>query len=584
MWSQTKINILVSYNMDIDTGKVNAKGRRAFTDTKGRTYVKGDGGKKVYVKKLFAPKSSPVIANGGKSSPVSNTGKVNSKKRRVFTDTKGRTYVKGDGGKKAYVKKLFTPKSSPVIAVGGKSSPVIAVGGKSSPVLNTGKINAKGRRVFTDTKGRTYVKGDGGKKVYVKKLFTPKSSPVIAVSGRSSPVLNTDKIDTNKRPEVSIDAKGYGDKKANVRKLITPKSSTNSSPVSIMGKVDTKKRRVFTPKSMTTSNAGKRRDGKMDIDTIAKVWKSKVDARLKPSKEGIEKESLRLKMPAIRLLNNSRALKRSEKIIEIPLTFRKGGAVDSRDILNMRKNNIDPTWFQAQVEYLKKLSDYDIWTVAAYTHFSQEWVGKYQRTGKLEYLPRFRSDMPVPLFPQFVALVDSGYEPMLRDTENPKDPMFVQFKNTKVLAERYMFYTVLASTSMFSQKVIELAVKMYIKDLNRIIFASPPVIRDMVVYRGITKSVFAEQKSSVVQSPYFSSTTYNPKQATRYVGKGKDKYLQRIRVPPGKHMLYVAPFNMFDPHGEYEIVLPGCQFKVTGRDRTMKLGRESYKVTDLTMV
>ncbi|AGE51850.1 PBCV-specific basic adaptor domain-containing protein [Paramecium bursaria Chlorella virus CVM-1] len=446
-----------------------------------------------------------------------------------------------------------------------RDTPVIAVGGKSSPVLNTGKVNAKGRRVFTDTKSRTYVKGDGGKKVYVKKLFTPKSSPVIAIGGRSSPVLNTDK-------------------KANVRKLITPKSSTNSSPVSITGKVDTKKRRVFTPKSMTTSNAGKRRDGKMDIDTIAKVWKSKVDARLKPSKEGIEKESLRLKMPAIRLLNNSRALKRSEKIIEIPLTFRKGGAVDSRDIINMRKNNIDPTWFQAQVEYLKKLSDYDIWTVAAYTHFSQEWVGKYQRTGKLEYLPRFRSDMPVPLFPQFVALVDSGYEPMLRDTENPKNPTFVQFKNTKDLAERYMFYTVLASTSMFSQKAIELAVKMYIKDLNRIIFASPPVIRDMVVYRGITKSVFAEQKSSVVQSPYFSSTTYNPKQATRYVGKGKDKYLQRIRVPPGKHMLYVAPFNMFDPHGEYEIVLPGCQFKVTGRDRTMKLGRDSYKVTDLTMV
>ncbi|AGE52858.1 PBCV-specific basic adaptor domain-containing protein, partial [Paramecium bursaria Chlorella virus CZ-2] len=83
--------------MDIDTGKVNAKGRRAFTDTKGRTYVKGDGGKKVYVKKLFAPKSSPVIAVSGRSSPVSNTGKVNSKKRRVFTDTKGRTYVKGDG-------------------------------------------------------------------------------------------------------------------------------------------------------------------------------------------------------------------------------------------------------------------------------------------------------------------------------------------------------------------------------------------------------------------------------------------------------------------------------------------------------
>lgn len=35
------------------------------------------------------------------------------------------------------------------------------------------KVNAKGRKVFTDDKGRTFVK-QGDKKVYVKKLFTPK--------------------------------------------------------------------------------------------------------------------------------------------------------------------------------------------------------------------------------------------------------------------------------------------------------------------------------------------------------------------------------------------------------------------------
>ena len=102
-------------------------------------------------------------------SPAINTEKRDSKKRKVFRDSKGRTYVI-QGDKKVYVKKLFTPtrNSSPV-----KNTPA------KSPVINTGKVNAKKRRVFKDSKGRTYVK-QGDKKVYVKKLFTPmrNSSPI----------------------------------------------------------------------------------------------------------------------------------------------------------------------------------------------------------------------------------------------------------------------------------------------------------------------------------------------------------------------------------------------------------------------
>ena len=43
----------------------------------------------------------------------------------------------------------------------------------TSPSINTQKVNAKKRKVFRNSKGRTFVKQDG-KKVYVKKLFTPK--------------------------------------------------------------------------------------------------------------------------------------------------------------------------------------------------------------------------------------------------------------------------------------------------------------------------------------------------------------------------------------------------------------------------
>jgi len=48
--------------------------------------------------------------------------------------------------------------------------------------METGKVNAKKRKVFKDEKGRTHVV-QNGKKVYVKKLFTPKASP------KASPIL-----------------------------------------------------------------------------------------------------------------------------------------------------------------------------------------------------------------------------------------------------------------------------------------------------------------------------------------------------------------------------------------------------------
>jgi hypothetical protein len=175
--------------------KVNAKGRKVYKDIAGRTYVEQNG-KKVYVKKLFTPKRNAVVApiapkiapavaskiapaSPGRS-PMINTEKVDAKKRKVFRNSKGRTYVK-QGDKKVFVKKLFTPKrNSPVpndgfkIAKTTQGAPVQPkLAPATSPSINTQKVNAKKRKVFRDTKGRTFVKQDG-KKVYVKKLFTPK--------------------------------------------------------------------------------------------------------------------------------------------------------------------------------------------------------------------------------------------------------------------------------------------------------------------------------------------------------------------------------------------------------------------------
>jgi serine/threonine protein kinase len=116
-----------------------------------------------------------------KLAPADRLNKVNAKGRKVFKNIVGRTYVE-QNGKKVYVKKLFTPKRNAVVAPVVKIAPAAPVAKPQSPgrspMINTEKVDAKKRKVFRDSKGRTYVK-QGDKKVFVKKLFTPKrNSPV----------------------------------------------------------------------------------------------------------------------------------------------------------------------------------------------------------------------------------------------------------------------------------------------------------------------------------------------------------------------------------------------------------------------
>ena len=168
---------------DVNTGKVDAKKRQVFKDSKGRTYVK-QGDKKVYVKKLFTPKrNSPVPTDGFKIAKPRTEAQAFADGVRIARakDGKAREYQDyvydhwdramvesfdrglNEGYGHRVVDKPETPPSP-------YRSPVVEM---KSPSINTQKVNAKKRKVFRDTKGRTFVKQDG-KKVYVKKLFTPK--------------------------------------------------------------------------------------------------------------------------------------------------------------------------------------------------------------------------------------------------------------------------------------------------------------------------------------------------------------------------------------------------------------------------
>ncbi|AGE54464.1 PBCV-specific basic adaptor domain-containing protein [Paramecium bursaria Chlorella virus KS1B] len=431
---------------------------------------------------------------------------VNSKGRMILVGPRGGKYVIGPTGKKI-----------PVKTVSEKSK----VSKATSPMTETGKINAKKRVVYKDSKGRTYVK-PGDKKIYVKKLFTPK-------------------IET---------------KREIIREPVIP-------PVQ-------------------NKNAVARK--------VAKIWKQKVNNRLKPLRKGRNYDPNVFEMVAPKIniqATNTGAFKKVYSNFIFPIQTAKGKRIDSRAVIATRKDNIRHVDYLAdQTDYLKNMNIYDLMTVAAYTHYSHWWLGPYQRSGRiLVQFSKFRQDMIFPLFPQMESIIDAGYDVLKTNKVAEFKPYITAFTESKTIVDKYFIYISLAQENVFSNEALKLALQMYVNDFTRIINDSPPVTEPLVVYRGISTDVL--KKGSVFKSNQFTSTAYNIEQAVKY-STGNPPHLQRITISRGKHALFIAPVNKFGSFGEYEIVLPPCDFEITGRNRKMKVlvnGRfKNFRVTDLKML
>ncbi|AAC96461.3 hypothetical protein PBCV1_A092/093L [Paramecium bursaria Chlorella virus 1] len=430
---------------------------------------------------------------------------VNSKGREILTGPRGGKYVIGPTGKKIPVKTVEKSKAN-------KST---------SPMTETGKINAKKRVVYKDSKGRTYVK-PGDKKIYVKKLFTPK-------------------IET---------------KREIIREPVIP-------PVQNKNAV---------------------------VRKVAKIWKQKVNNRLKPLRKGRNYDPNVFEMVAPKIniqATNTGAFKKVYSNFIFPIQTAKGKRIDSRAVVATQKNNIRHVDYLAdQTDYLKNMNIYDLMTVAAYTHYSHWWLGPYQRSGRiLVQFSKFRQDMIFPLFPQMESIIDAGYDVLKPNKVAEFKPYITAFTESKTIVDKYFIYISLAQENVFSNEALKLALQMYVNDFTRIINDSPPVTKPLVVYRGISTDVL--KKGSVFKSNQFTSTAYNIEQAVKY-STGNPPHLQRITISRGKHALFIAPVNKFGSYGEYEIVLPPCDFEITGRNRKMKVlvnGRfKNFRVTDLKML
>jgi hypothetical protein len=388
--------------------------------------------------------------------------------------------------------------------------------------------------VFENSKGRTYVKGDGGKRVYVKKLFTPKS-PI--------PVLK------------------------NASKEALPPATTLASGTRGVGNKENE-----------------------SVKRIAMAWKKKVNDRMKPMrKKNYTRNTFDMIAPKLHINSATGFKNKKYTNFPFPVNTARGNRINSGAVIAPREKNFRHVDYLAdQVDYLRALSLHDLLTVMSYTNHSHFWLGPFQRSGTVfSSLPtEQKSGMVLPMWSQFDTIISAGYDVM-----KPKAPGMLRSSaetyTSLDIGDKYWFYTFLVVEKYISKDTYKLMLQMYVNDLTRIIMAAPTSKEAITVYRGTSTDVYKKVTGRVFKSTQFTSTAYLPKHAKQYA-RGKSGLLTRIMIPPGQPSLFIAPVNKFGQHGEYEIVLPPCSFEILSRAKKTQVFTgdkfEFARVTDLKML
>lgn len=203
------------------------------------------------------------------------------------------------------------------------------------------------------------------------------------------------------------------------------------------------------------------------------------------------------------------------------------------------------SWINAQMRYITNLNDYDFYTAMSYTVRSHEWIGS--KNPKIPYEKGFI----VPLYYQIKkVLLEKKFKRYLT-------------WERRFLTEGYEFYKSHSGRNV-PLWLLKEALKLYEKDLKRIISNAPPIPRITYVYRGIGSGYF---KGEALKG--FTSTSYSPLEEY-----GEYSYM-RIKLLKGAKALLLQPLNIFktswgnkyEDFGEFEILLNiGSRFIVKNKN------------------
>lgn len=253
----------------------------------------------------------------------------------------------------------------------------------------------------------------------------------------------------------------------------------------------------------------------------------------------------------------------------------------------------DNTWILEQLNYVYKLSAYDVFTLKGYTYNGDVFANNYLR-GSLdnkklkgsnrEYLDDISNYFP--LFMQLNKLVRNvSLDTIFTiDTQKIKVQRITKIHSAILKAyasinewfdilrvrnlknsERYSILVPI--WSYFTDTFREDVLKQYISDLTNIIYSAPLNTKHLIVYRGVRNSFYLQNSTqNIYKNVGFISTSLDieiAKEFQRPTSPQDDVKccIQRILLPKATHSLLMFPLSLFQY--EKEVLLPhGALYKL----------------------
>jgi len=285
---------------------------------------------------------------------------------------------------------------------------------------------------------------------------------------------------------------------------------------------------------------------------------------------------MKIKIPQIRLIPTDTGFVRGQRDVSFD--------PNTKNTREFGSQKIDNSFLQTQSAFYMKLDDSDLYTLTTYTNRSHQWISPFVRSGKLpgtaELKMIVQDGLLAPLFFQIKKMADQkihlfGKKSLSREMFSDKDHreyvrnMFTD-SNTP-LGTKYIAYQMLLRSNDFSNRIMKMALTIYVKDLTRILKSSPKTTENMTVFRGVLTDTLGDKKTFTTKE--FVSTSLSMSIAGAYSesknGKGR---LQRIFVPKGSNTLALCIVNPFGGgEGELEVLLPPGKYEVISKGITREL-------------
>jgi hypothetical protein len=235
--------------------------------------------------------------------------------------------------------------------------------------------------------------------------------------------------------------------------------------------------------------------------------------------------------------------------------------IDEIGILN-HEDNLDMEWVNAQNDYIKSLSKYDLFTLVGNCNHSHWWCNPFLR-GTWSFAYHYLTECSMsgsyrygqyffPVFFQMKKYIkDKSLNVSNISIDRSTQTILTKIRNDNKMKDSEIYVKVFDIAPKFTESFVRLCLKLYCEDLHRIIKNAPPIKNPMKVFRGTKEDIFKGTVKNYYKNKGFISTSFDAFWSSAYTGRSC--CFNEIKLLKGVRAVLVTGINPYG--GEKEIVL-----------------------------